>query len=284
MSYFFELISGPEKGKKFKVSIGDTFGRSQGTHLINDPKISSLHAELKVSKNGELLLVDRGSSNGIKFKEQRLRTLPLTDGIEFILGNSTILVRITEVKTKKSSPLNLESIHIKPEIKSNPVSFDNPSPSKKDSNDSADPLPIEINEPILKRKKTERLPWDLFLKSSIKKLTLSNAPEGTTPVSNFKTILSLVFVKGPDSEKEFLLGYGPRFFGFQCLDFELSDTTLPEIAFSIAPDIDKNPVISKLNDFTILLNGKPFSSEKLNDNDQIEFGQNLFVVRINEKK
>ncbi len=264
MTFIFEFIDGPEMGKQITVKSGDSFGRLQGTYILNDPKVSALHAEIQVLENNQLFLIDKGSSNGIKFENQRVSKLPLKDGLKFILGKSTIFVR----SFTKNSDLA-------------PASIEKSKPQSDAQNISNAKTPNE--KPITKPTETEKLPWDSFLKKSIRKLNLTNASENIE-ILPFYNVLTLVFKQGPDAEKEFILGYGPRYFGFQCLDFELSDTNLPEMAFAIAPDVDKNPVLTALNDFPILLNGKTFSSEKLCNKDIVEFGQNIFEVRIDEKK
>ena len=66
MSRQIVAISGPEKGRTFALSDGQTLvigrGQASDTH-INDPRMSRVHCQVEVD-GGKVTLLDCGSSSG----------------------------------------------------------------------------------------------------------------------------------------------------------------------------------------------------------------------------
>ncbi|GAA2093369.1 DUF3662 and FHA domain-containing protein [Microlunatus panaciterrae] len=75
---------------------GLVIGRGTDADLrINDPGISRLHAEIRVSGSGSTLhidIVDLGSTNGIIVNGQRVRQATLTEGSRIEIGSTRMLV------------------------------------------------------------------------------------------------------------------------------------------------------------------------------------------------
>src|SRR3954471_3683725 len=69
-------------------------GRGAGaTVKISDPKVSNLHAMLKVEKTGIVSVMDLGSEHGTQFKEQRIKdAVTLASGDTLNIGGSPIKV------------------------------------------------------------------------------------------------------------------------------------------------------------------------------------------------
>ncbi len=66
---------------------GLVIGRStKANFLIQDPKISGLHAKVEKQK-GRFKLIDLGSSNGILHKGKKVKTLTLSPGKKFQIGD-----------------------------------------------------------------------------------------------------------------------------------------------------------------------------------------------------
>jgi Protein of unknown function (DUF3662)/FHA domain len=94
------LVSGPEPGpdgstqRTFELAAPLTIlGRGTDCDLrLVDPGVSRHHAELRV-EDGEVVLVDLGSTNGTFVNGQPVRRVSLTDGTRVTLGRTTLVFR-----------------------------------------------------------------------------------------------------------------------------------------------------------------------------------------------
>jgi hypothetical protein len=94
------LVSGPEPGpdgarqRTYELSTPVTMlGRGTDCDLrLVDPGVSRHHAELRV-EDGEVVLVDLGSTNGTFVNGQPVRRVLLTDGTRVTLGRTTLVFR-----------------------------------------------------------------------------------------------------------------------------------------------------------------------------------------------
>jgi len=98
-----QIIEGPLKGKEFELRSGMKIGRSSADINLKDPKVSSLHAEVRLSSGTitKLTLCDLDSTNGIKYKGKRVKNLDLTTGILFQVGNTTLKVTEVDIANEK---------------------------------------------------------------------------------------------------------------------------------------------------------------------------------------
>jgi hypothetical protein len=92
MALFLEIVEGPNQGSKYAVKSGVRIGRTQGEIRISDPKISSMHAEIRTNEEGSLILFDLNSSNGLKINGHKVPSIELVPGILFTMGKTLILV------------------------------------------------------------------------------------------------------------------------------------------------------------------------------------------------
>jgi len=106
MALFLEILEGPGEGQKFRLLPGIRIGRSVGEIIVADPKVSSLHAQVENSENGQLFLVDRGSSNGIRINGQKVQKAAMLSGVRFSIGKT--LFRVVEVIAEPSPLPDLE--------------------------------------------------------------------------------------------------------------------------------------------------------------------------------
>jgi Protein of unknown function (DUF3662)/FHA domain len=94
------LVSGPDGGpdgghqRTFEITTPLVIlGRGTDCDLrLVDPGVSRHHAEIRV-EDGEVVLVDLGSTNGTFVNGQPVRRVPLTDGTKVTLGRTTLVFR-----------------------------------------------------------------------------------------------------------------------------------------------------------------------------------------------
>ena len=94
------LVSGPEPGsdgntqRTYELTAPLTIlGRGTDCDLrLVDPGVSRHHAELRI-EDGEVVLVDLGSTNGTFVNGQPVRRVTLTDGTRVTLGRTTLVFR-----------------------------------------------------------------------------------------------------------------------------------------------------------------------------------------------
>jgi Protein of unknown function (DUF3662)/FHA domain len=94
------LVSGPEPGpdgarqRTYELTTPVTMlGRGTDCDLrLVDPGVSRHHAELRI-EDGEVVLVDLGSTNGTFVNGQPVRRVLLTDGTRVTLGRTTLVFR-----------------------------------------------------------------------------------------------------------------------------------------------------------------------------------------------
>jgi hypothetical protein len=79
---------------------GVVIGRGNEADLkIDDPGISRRHAQIKIHQSGEqttVTIVDLNSTNGVVLNGHRVSTAVVADGSEIRLGNTVIVIRLTE--------------------------------------------------------------------------------------------------------------------------------------------------------------------------------------------
>jgi hypothetical protein len=94
------LVSGPDGGpdgghqRTYEITTPLVIlGRGTDCDLrLVDPGVSRHHAEIRV-EDGEVVLVDLGSTNGTFVNGQPVRRVPLTDGTRVTLGRTTLVFR-----------------------------------------------------------------------------------------------------------------------------------------------------------------------------------------------
>jgi predicted component of type VI protein secretion system len=92
MALIFEIMEGELRGDRTPVREGLTIGR-QGCDLnLQDSKVSGKHAKVERRSDGQLWLVDLGSSNAIKTEAGKVRELLLQPGSVFNIGRVQLRV------------------------------------------------------------------------------------------------------------------------------------------------------------------------------------------------
>lgn len=103
-------------------------------------------------------------------------------------------------------------------------------------------------------------------------------------ISNEKKVLSplsppilLNFIRGPQANTKWTIGYGPRKVGRASFDLPLFEPNAPDLCFELTPSI-KGILFSTKHDKLVLLNGHPTKSAVLNHGDKITIGSTLIGV------
>lgn len=133
---------------------------------------------------------------------------------------------------------------------------------------------IGLTEFKLEVQKSPEQIWLDFMKSNID--SIEDRPIRLEP---FSKALRLECVSGLDRGKEFLLLYGPRFFGSGSVEFPLFDESIPKKAFAFVPEGSKILFLSSHPE-QVQLNNKQISQEELKDGDEISIEDNLFKVHL----
>lgn len=102
MSLALKVASGPLKDEVFPLTAGLTVGR-KGTIVLEDIKVSSIHARVAQNQEGEWILEDNNSKNGVRVKGEKVDLLPLKEGVTFYIGDSEFLV-VSLAQEEKPKP------------------------------------------------------------------------------------------------------------------------------------------------------------------------------------
>ncbi len=92
MALSIEILDGPAQGQVFRIIVGLRLGRTVGEIKVPDAKISSLHAQVERNEKGQLLLIDKGSANGLRMGDAKVSRVLLMLGVNFRIGNTRFRV------------------------------------------------------------------------------------------------------------------------------------------------------------------------------------------------
>jgi pSer/pThr/pTyr-binding forkhead associated (FHA) protein len=107
-----------------------------------------------------------------------------------------------------------------------------------------------------------------------------NAPTPATHVTAFASLIELEFVTGPQLRTRWQLGYGPRWFGSQSMEFPIWDRRAPAQAFRLEPDEQGLCRFVTEHPETVHINGESQREAILKINDEIKIFQATLKVRI----
>ncbi len=104
---FLKVISGPRQGLNIPLSASAplVIGRKRGDLLIDDPMVSSTHAQI-VPRDDGWVLQDLGSTNGTMVDGRLVREEALRPGAEVAIGNTRLVlfVGLPETAEKEEAP------------------------------------------------------------------------------------------------------------------------------------------------------------------------------------
>jgi hypothetical protein len=101
------VLSGPDVGLQCDASEGAVIGRGDDCAVrLRDASVSRHHARFERGEGG-LTLVDLGSRNGIACEGVRAERIPLTHGVEFVVG--AVRMRFTDAAVADVEEIELEA-------------------------------------------------------------------------------------------------------------------------------------------------------------------------------
>lgn len=93
MQIYFEIVSGPQKGKKFNFLQKEILiGRNRGDLALNDPDISKNHAEVSIFGPNQVFIKDLGSTNGTLVMDKKVDRQQLKSGDIITVGSTAMAV------------------------------------------------------------------------------------------------------------------------------------------------------------------------------------------------
>ena len=260
------VLQGPVAGKKFVLRSGQIIGRLDGDIILQDPKVSGKHAIVEEGQGGELVLVDLGSTNGIKLNGQRVHTVTLNPGLKLQLGRSLVeIIPYAEKGDIVDSREQFRDARKAPRPKVEPAAEE---PIYKNLN-KKEPQP-----------ELEPLTWTEILYEHLgsKRRKIKDRPKVVAP---FTPPITLTFLRGLQFETSWVLGYGPRKIGAKSIDLPIWEAQAPDVCFEIMPT-PQGPGFKTSNSGMVLLNDKSTPAATLKSGDLISIFDCLIEVGFDE--
>ena len=243
MSFQLKVLSGPLIGRIFPAREGLTFGRRNADVILEDGRVSTRHAQI-VKDSALLRLVDEESKNGVRDgRGQKVDSIDLAEGVRFTIGESEFEV------LKSSTPA---------------------APASVDSNPAPQPP----------KKKKPSVHWHEALASSITK-RLGGLKDQPQELALFHPAVVLKFVRGPQVDTRWILGFGPRQIGPGSFDLPLWEADLPAICFHLTPS--PTGAEFRTDDSNLVrLNGQSVAQHAISAGDSIEIRDTLIELDLIE--
>ena len=239
MALYLVLKSGPSQGESVLIQEGLTIGRKSQSIELQDSKVSSKHAQIKLEGVSSYSLHDLGSKNGIWSNGIQIQELVLEPGIQFEIGETLFEVQESEELEVQQAPI--------------------------------------LEPPTLKPKAQKR--WNEHLASYLRK-NLFNFQTKDLPLTPFRPALVLDFLRGPQTETRWVLGYGPRQIGRLSSDFPIFEEKASDICFEIFSS-EEGLCLRSIGQ-EVRLNGSPVSTEVLKVGDRIQIFETEIEVDFTE--
>lgn len=115
-----QALTGPVKGKSFKIRNGLRIGRDSGDICLKDSLVSNLHAEIQVYSTGKVMIVDKGSKNKIYINNKQVIKSVLEEGSKFTIGSTEFELKL--IRTPEEAWSQFLELSIK-KVKDNPLSL-----------------------------------------------------------------------------------------------------------------------------------------------------------------
>lgn len=244
MNIALRVLSGPLEKQKIPIDKPLSIGR-QGDIVLDDPKVSGIHAHIERSSSGKWVIKDNESKNGIRVNEERIKAFSLKPGMVFHIGDSSFEVVDLDQKREQAT--------------------DQPK-TKKESAPA---------RPKKKHKYWYEALADFLLKNK------SVFKDRAVPLTTLDPAVVLEFVRGPQMNSRWVLGYGPRKLGANCIDLPIYEPKAPEVCFELRPSAD-GIVFKTDHPDVVLLNNEKMDIRVLRVGDTISIFDTLIEVDFTE--
>ena len=132
----------------------------------------------------------------------------------------------------------------------------------------------------------EILSWQEGLKKAFQQKKWSNAhntQQAPLDLRPFEPMMELLFTKGIQLETRWILGYGPRTFGSQHLEFKLQDEEALPQSFCLKPTSQGATFFTSFPQY-VLFNQQNIPSSPIQAGDTISFGETEITLSFLNKK
>jgi hypothetical protein len=306
MAMRLKAISGPLKGQEIPIRSGLRIGRTRGDVLLNDSKVSSLHAFV-TEEDGGVWLNDNGSKNGLRVGAERVERLPLREGVAFFIGRSEFLVIADAPAPPQPPPKLPEPPRREPRPAATPAAARKaPAPPAADAATS-----VTVASPAAEKAAAEK-PTIVKAASEPKKPKPEPQPQAQTQAESpaepegrrWSDVLAelaediapvlkdepkavvalapavrLTFIGGVQAETRWILGYGPRRAGAASIDLPIFETGAPDVCFEILPS-PEGVTFRTNHPKQVTLNGEQIRLKSLKEGDLIAVGQTRIEVEL----
>lgn len=92
---------GPRRGRFYPIKHNTVIGRKEGDLILDDPKVSSMHAKFTMEED-DFILWDFGSANGTYINDKKIRGATVLEENDLIrIGETIFVVKLLEPKPKR---------------------------------------------------------------------------------------------------------------------------------------------------------------------------------------
>ena len=236
-------------GSKSAITEGLTIGRKHGDLILeDDAKMSGTHAKVEVDNKGQFVLRDQNSSNAMILDGRKVRKIALMPGVIFTIGSTQFRVVKDDVADPQVILKSIDSFEV-------PKAFE---------------VPVH-RAPLTWKEKIAEF-WEQ------EEPMLSNSDDSEVRIEAFSPALVLDFIEGVQADQKITLGYGPRQAGFDHLDVDLQDPSVPEKAFELKPG-PGHVELTDLSEGQVFVNNLPCAVTYLEEGDIISIGETKIKVR-----
>jgi len=271
---------------EFEVAIKDglTLGRRGCDVNLSDKRVSSKHAHIDL-REGEWVLADDGSHNGLITGGQRQDSIPLVPGQEIFVGSARLVV----LEDEDEKNISLQEIFGDGEPDREKKSGDGPGAwtglvaipqgwggeaDKSDDDLIGFSPPEERAAPPLAPKAPDVKTWRTRLQAALRHEPAKN--QGDLENAIFHRPVRLSFTGGPLYETTADLLFGPRTVG-PSGDICLCDTYDAPVYFLLSPSED-SVLLATNEEVPVLVNGSSANDRVLRDGDEITVGTTVVTV------